>query len=109
MSLNVVTEMMDIAFAGQRVTVKMTGDADKNREVVEIVQARLRAAEEKGGGKIPSHIVAVHGLFELAEEYAEAKRRFLSFQAEMKENLALPKGLEKTPAIPFSEGSQKSQ
>ena len=82
-----IMETIELEFAHQKISVRMTGDADTNREVLALVRARLGDAEAAGSGKLPSHLVAVRGLFALAEEYVEAKRRFEAYRAEIAECL----------------------
>ena len=83
-----VTEFHDITFRGQTLSVKMTGPADQNRSIVEIVQSRLASAESKGlESRLPAHFVAIHGLFELAQEYVHAKKRLEDYQKEIKDCL----------------------
>lgn len=71
---------IEINLLGQRIALKaIESDTEMTSQVIELVTARLKEAEirSKGGA---AHQVTLLALFDLAEEYIQAKKRTLEYQ-----------------------------
>jgi len=68
------TQTIELTLMGQKIVLKTSADAERVAEVTELVKARLQAAEKRMKTNAP-HLAAVLSLFDLAEEYLDAKKR----------------------------------
>lgn len=77
----------DLHFAGMHLLVKLPENKSNSEAIIKNVQDRIHSVELKLKDRsswLPSHMIALQGLFELAEEYENAKERFLEYQNELK-------------------------
>ena len=86
------TQSVEVRLLGQKISLKSSGEAENVREVAAVVSERLKRAEARLKGNVPHH-VALLALFELAEDWIEAKNRVQEHQgrveAKSQELLAL--------------------
>jgi cell division protein ZapA (FtsZ GTPase activity inhibitor) len=68
------TQSIEVRLLGQKIALKSAADPEITREIASLVAARLKEAESKSKGLVPHH-VALLALFNLAEEYIEARGR----------------------------------
>ncbi len=80
---NSISKSVEIKLAGQKIVLKATeSDPDLVREIVDLVNVKLKNAEKRGKAAA-AHQVALIALLDLAEEYIRAKRRTADFKREM--------------------------
>lgn len=75
--------VFEIKLMGQKIVLKTQADPKLVEEVTALVVARLAASEKriKSGGA--PHLAALLALFDVAEDYVEAKRKINEHQAEL--------------------------
>jgi cell division protein ZapA (FtsZ GTPase activity inhibitor) len=77
-------QSVEINLLGQKTVLKTSGDPEEIREVVDLVSAKIKRAEERSKGQVPHHI-ALLALLELGEEYIQARKRFGNQKKKMEE------------------------
>lgn len=68
------TQTIELSLMGQKIILKTSADPERVEEVTNLVKSRLEAASERMKTNAP-HLAAVLALFDLAEEYIDAKKR----------------------------------
>jgi len=89
-SLNKKT--IELSLMGQKIFLKTESDQDRAEAVVHLVRGRIQDAEKRLKAGSAPQFAALLALFDLAEEYLEAKKRIASYQNEIKTKVD---GLEK--------------
>lgn len=69
------TQTIQLTLMGQKIVLKTSADPAKVAEVTKLVEERLKSSEARLKGSTAPHLAAVLALFDLAEEYLEAKER----------------------------------
>ena len=60
---------------GQKIVLKTSADPKKVEAIVSLVKDRLEQSEKRLKGNSAPHLAAILALFDLGEEYLEAKKR----------------------------------
>lgn len=76
------SQSIEVKLAGQKISLKTTADAERVKEITLLVSSRIRLAESRAKGGMPSH-VALLALFDLAEEYLNARDRLKEKQTRL--------------------------
>jgi cell division protein ZapA (FtsZ GTPase activity inhibitor) len=77
-------QSVEIELLGQKLTVKTESDPRTVKEVVELVQGRLKHAQERTRGAAP-HQLALLALLDLAEDYVSAKYKVAEHRKKINE------------------------
>ncbi|RYZ70468.1 MAG: cell division protein ZapA [Proteobacteria bacterium] len=88
MQMNQITEL---ELLGQKLRLKTSGEPARIAKIAAFVKERLDVAEGRFKGVHPPHLIAIHALFELAEEYLDAQTRVGTYQNELRTALQTDK------------------
>lgn len=75
--------VIEITLMGQKVVLKTQADPKLVEEVTALVLDRLAASERRVKNANAPHLAALLALFDVAEDYVEAKRKIQLHQAEL--------------------------
>ncbi len=75
--------VIEISLMGQKVVLKTHADPVLVEEVTALVLERVAAAEKRVKSSNAPHLAALLALFDVAEDYVEAKRRVSEHQSEI--------------------------
>jgi hypothetical protein len=75
---------IELKLMGQRIVLKTQAESDRADEVTKLVKARIEMAEQRLKTGAAPQYSALLALFDLAEEYIEAKKRVARHQAEVR-------------------------
>lgn len=78
-----VNHVIEIPLMGQKIILKTQADPKLVEEVTALVLGRLSAAEKRVKNANAPHLAALLALFDIAEDYVEAKRKILEHQSEL--------------------------
>ncbi len=78
-----VNHVIEIPLMGQKVILKTQADPRLVEEVSALVLERLAASEKRVKNANAPHLAALLALFDVAEDYVEAKRKIQEHQAEL--------------------------
>jgi cell division protein ZapA (FtsZ GTPase activity inhibitor) len=79
--------VIEIPLMGQKVVLKTQGDPKLVKEVTELVRERLDASERRVKNTNAPHLAALLALFDITEDYVEAKRKVQEHQTELSEKI----------------------
>jgi hypothetical protein len=66
---------IELTLMGQKIVLKTSADPKKVEAIVSLVKERLEQSEKRLKGNSAPHLAAILALFDLGEEYLEAKKR----------------------------------
>ena len=75
--------VIEIPLMGQKIVLKTQADPRLVEEVTALVIERLAASEKRVKNANAPHLAALLALFDVAEDYVEAKRKILEHQGEL--------------------------
>lgn len=75
--------VIEIPLMGQKVVLKTHADPRLAKEVTALVLERLAASEKRVKNANAPHLAALLALFDIAEDYVEAKRKVSEHQSEL--------------------------
>ncbi len=75
--------VIEITLMGQKVVLKTQADPKLVEEVTALVLDRLAASERRVKNANAPHLAALLALFDVAEDYVEAKRKIQQHQSEL--------------------------
>lgn len=75
--------VIEIPLMGQKIILKTQADPKLVKEVTALVLSRLAASEKRVKSANAPHLAALLALFDVAEDYVEAKRKILDHQNEL--------------------------
>ena len=78
-----VNHVIEIPLMGQKIILKTQADPKLVEEVTALVLERLAAAEKRVKNANAPHLAALLALFDIAEDYVEAKRKIQEHQSEL--------------------------
>lgn len=76
------SQVIEIPLMGQKIILKTHADPRLAREVTALVLERLAASEKRVKNANAPHLAALLALFDIAEDYVEAKRKVSEHQSE---------------------------
>lgn len=80
---DVIDHVIEIPLMGQKIILKTKADPKLVKEVTVLVLASLAAAEKRVKNANAPHLAALLALFDVAEDYVEAKRKIQEHQSEI--------------------------
>lgn len=83
----VKNHVIEIPLMGQKIVLKTQADPKLVEEVTALVRGRLSASEKRVKNANAPHLAALLALFDLAEDYVEAKRKTQEHQDELSEKI----------------------
>ena len=75
---------IELKLMGQRVVLKTQAESERTDEVLKLVKGRIEMAEQRLKTGAAPQYSALLALFDLAEEYLDAKKRVARHQDEMR-------------------------
>lgn len=69
------TQAIELTLMGQKIVLRTSADPKHVEAVTALVKERLAVSEKRLKGSNAPHLAAVLALFDLSEEYIEAKKR----------------------------------
>ena len=75
--------VIEIALMGQKIILKTQADPKLVEEVTALVLERLSASEKRVKNANAPHLAALLALFDVTEDYVEAKRKISDHQSEL--------------------------
>lgn len=69
------TQTIELILMGQKIVLRTSADPKHVEAVTALVKERLAVSEKRLKGSNAPHLAAVLALFDLSEEYIEAKKR----------------------------------
>lgn len=75
--------VIEIPLMGQKIILKTQADPKLVEEVTALVRERLSAAEKRVKNANAPHLAALLALFDVAEDYIEAKRKVSEHQTDL--------------------------
>lgn len=69
------TQTIELQLMGQKIVLKTSADPKKVEAIANLVKERLAQSEKRLKGNSAPHLAAILALFDLGEEYLEAKKR----------------------------------
>jgi cell division protein ZapA (FtsZ GTPase activity inhibitor) len=79
--------MIEIPLMGQKIVLKTQADPKLVEEVTALVLERLAASEKRVKNANAPHLAALLALFDVTEDYVEAKRKIMDHQTELQEKV----------------------
>lgn len=77
------SHVIEIPLMGQKIVLKTQADPKLVKEVSALVLERLAAAEKRVKNANAPHLAALLALFDIAEDYVEAKKKIFDHQNEL--------------------------
>lgn len=81
--MTVKSHVIEIPLMGQKIVLKTQADPKLVAEVTALVIERLAASEKRVKNANAPHLAALLALFDIAEDYVEAKRKVQDHQFEL--------------------------
>jgi len=81
--------VIEIPLMGQKIVLKTQADPKLVAEVTALVLERLSASEKRVKNANAPHLAALLALFDVTEDYVEAKRKILEHQQELLQQVRL--------------------
>jgi len=75
--------VIEIPLMGQKIVLKTQADPKLVEEVTALVLERLAASEKRVKNASAPHLAALLALFDVTEDYVEAKRKIIDHQLEL--------------------------
>lgn len=79
--------VIEIPLMGQKIILKTQADPKLVEEVTALVLERLSASEKRVKNSNAPHLAALLALFDITEDYVEAKRKILEHQTELQQKV----------------------
>lgn len=83
----VTKHVIEIPLMGQKVVLKTQADPKLVEEVTALVRERLSVSEKRVKNANAPHLAALLALFDVTEDYVEAKRKIQEHQKELLEKI----------------------
>ncbi len=83
MSAKSSSHVIEIPLMGQKVVLKTQADPKLVKEVTELVLERIGESEKRVKNANAPHLAALLALFDIAEDYVEAKRKIQEHQSDL--------------------------
>jgi hypothetical protein len=81
-------QVIEIPLMGQKVILKTHADPKLVEEVTALVRERLDASEKRVKNTGAPHLAALLALFDITEDYVEAKRKVAANQTELMDKIS---------------------